>query len=318
MHFVIYLPSAFYAAIAATIVETLQAVNDVRGEQLFSFEFVSLDTRPISKSGIRFRSKARPSRRIDVLVLLAGLKTDLQDTLRLLRREAERAVPLIRLAQKQDAIIASTCGAAYMLAEAGILDGKRATISWWLKREAQQRFPHVRWEPSRLIVRQGRIYTSGAGFSGLDLLTTLLIDLGYKEEERQVRKLMVLPPSRRLQSPYEIPALEDAQPFAQELSRLSTHHLRELGLEFLAERLKVSPRTLARRFFNELRISPGKWIQERRLEAARALLESTRLSIAEVCRRVGYEDLASFSRLFSKSTGMPPGEFRKHLQTEHS
>jgi transcriptional regulator GlxA family with amidase domain len=316
MHFVIYLPSAFYAAIAATIIETLQAVNDVRGEQLFSFEFVSPEARPVSKSGIAFQSKVRASRRIDVLLLLAGLRVDLEDTLRLLSRETDRVMPLIRLAQKQGAVIASTCGAAYMLAAAGALDGKRATISWWLKREAQRRFPQVRWEPSRLVVRQGRIYTSGAGFSGLDLLMTLLVDLGYKEEERQVRKLMVLPPLRRLQTPYEIPAIEAANPFEQKLSRLSAHHLRELNLGFLAERLGMSPRTLARMFLKELGSSPGKWIQERRIEAARALLEGTRFSIAEVCHRVGYEDLASFSRLFSKSTGMPPGEFRKHLRTD--
>jgi transcriptional regulator GlxA family with amidase domain len=128
---------------------------------------------------------------MNVLIVLAGMGAEMSETLRLLDEESRHTTPLIRLAQKQGALIASTCGAAYLLAASGLLDGKRSTISWWLKKEASRRFPQVRWEPSRMIVRPGRIYTSGAAFSGLELITTLLIDLGFTKEERQVRKLMV-------------------------------------------------------------------------------------------------------------------------------
>jgi transcriptional regulator GlxA family with amidase domain len=188
-----------------------------------------------------------------------------------------------------------------------LLDGKRSTISWWLKKEAGRRFPQVRWEPSRLIIRQGRIYTSGAAFSGLELITTLLVDLGFGKEERQVRKLMVLPPSRQFQSPYEMPVSEPLDAFEKKLNALSKENLPRLNIELFAQQLGMSPRTLSRRFFDELQTSPGKWIQQKRLETARTLLEVTRLSISEVCYRVGYQDLASFSRLFAKTTGMPPG-----------
>jgi transcriptional regulator GlxA family with amidase domain len=314
MHVVVYLPSAFYSAIASTVVETLQAVNDVHGSPLFSFEFVAKHPRAVSKSGISFPAKTRPSKKMDVLILLAGLRPEIAETLRLLDEESEHTKPLIRLAQRQGAVIASTCGAAYLLAASGLLDGKRSTISWWLKKEAGRRFPKVRWEPSRLIIRQGRIYTSGAAFSGLELITTLLIDLGFAKEERQVRKLMVLPPSRQFQSPYEMPVPEPVDAFEKKLNALSKENLPRLNIEFLAERFGMSPRTLSRRFFAELQTSPGKWIQQKRLETARTLLEITRLSISEVCYRVGYQDLASFGRLFAKTTGMPPGEFRKEIQ----
>jgi transcriptional regulator GlxA family with amidase domain len=176
-----------------------------------------------------------------------------------------------------------------------------------LKKEASRRFPKVRWEPSRLIIRQGRVYTSGAAFSGLELITALLVDLGFAKEERQVRKLMVLPPSREFQSPYEIPFVEDMDPFAKKLHKLAKENIQELNLEFLARHLGTSPRTLSRRFSDEFQTSPGKWIQERRLELARTLLEASKLSISEVCYRVGYQDLASFSRLFARTTGMAPG-----------
>jgi transcriptional regulator GlxA family with amidase domain len=314
MHVVVYLPSAFYSAIASTVVETLQAVNDVHGAALFSFEFVAKHPRAVSKSGISFPAKIRPSKKMDVLILLAGLRPEISETLRLLDEESEHTKPLIRLAQRQGAVIASTCGAAYLLAASGLLDGKRSTISWWLKKEAGRRFPKVRWEPSRLIIRQGRIYTSGAAFSGLELITTLLIDLGFAKEERQVRKLMVLPPSRQFQSPYEMPVPEPVDAFEKKLNALSKENLPRLNIDFLAERFGMSPRTLSRRFFDEFQTSPGKWIRQKRLGTARTLLEVTKLSISEVCYRVGYQDLASFSRLFAKTTGMPPGEFRKEIQ----
>jgi len=82
---------------------------------------------------------------MDVLILLAGMRAEMSETLRLLDEESKHATPLIRLAQKQGTVIPTTCGAAYLLAASGLLDGKGSTISWWLKKEANRRFPQVRW-----------------------------------------------------------------------------------------------------------------------------------------------------------------------------
>lgn len=317
LHVVIWLPSNFYSAVVSTLVEMFQLVNDVCRSQVLSCEFVSRSAPSASSTGISFPTKAQPSRKMDVLILIAMPGVEIPELLRSLDGESEHSKPLIALAQQQDAIIAAHCGACYLLATSGLLDGKRATISWWLKNEASRRFPQVRWDASRLLIRQDRLYTCGGGFSGLELARALLIDLGFEKEERIIRKLLVLPPPRKFQSPYEFPLdkiSNDASPFENKLRELSNDKMSEIDLKFLATELAMSSRTLSRRFFDELQTTPGKWIQERRLELARSMLEETKLSVSEICYRVGYQDVASFSRLFSKTTGMAPGEFRKQVR----
>jgi AraC family transcriptional activator FtrA len=89
--------------------------------------------------------------------------------------------------------------------------------------------------------------------------------------------------------------------------------MKKLSVPFLAAGLGLSPRTMARMFLKELKTSPGRWIQEVRLRRARHLLETTNLNISEVCYAVGYEDVASFGRLFARAIGLSPKEFRRHL-----
>jgi transcriptional regulator GlxA family with amidase domain len=254
---------------------------------------------------------------MDCLIVLGVPGMDPHAVTDALSVEARHVRPLIALARRQGARIAATCAGGYLLADSGILDGKRATISWWLKDEVARLFPRVRWEPSRLLVRQGRIYTTGAGFSGLELITTLLVDLGFPDQERRVRKLMVLPPPREFQSPYEFPmsdVVPQVEPFEGRLNEIAKKNIRYLSLTLLAQELGMSARTLTRRFHEKLDFTPGKWIQAKRLEMARLLLEDTRLKLAEVCYRVGYQDVPSFCRLFAKTTGMAPGEFRKQIR----
>ena len=142
MHIAVYLPTAFYSAIASTIVETLQAVNDVSRSQVLSFEFVSRQARAVSKSGIAYPAKTKPSRKMDVLFLLAGAGPEISQTLQLLDEETKQVMPLITRAHRQGAIIAATCGAAYLLAGSGLLDGKRSTVLYL------RRVPYRRHTPS--------------------------------------------------------------------------------------------------------------------------------------------------------------------------
>ncbi|MES1249649.1 MAG: helix-turn-helix domain-containing protein [Chitinophaga rupis] len=313
MRVVIYLPPNFYSAVASSIVETLQTVNDISGSQTFTTEFVSQASNPTSRSGILFPAKRRPSGKIDLLILLSGINPETKQLPEILQLEKKFVAPLVKKAVQQDAIIAGTCGASLLLASLGLLDGKRSTIAWWAQQEAIRLFPKVRWEPSKMVIRQGRIYTSGAVYAGIDLLSALLVDLGLAKEEKIVRKLLAIPSLREFQTPYEMILAEiPLTPFEEKLSRIiSDVGLENLTIERVGQRLSMTYRTLSRKFTSELFTSPGKWLQNRRLDAAKKLLEETALSVSEICYHVGYQDLASFSRLFLKTTGMTPGEFRR-------
>jgi AraC family transcriptional regulator, transcriptional activator FtrA len=314
IHVAIWLPETFYAAVAATLAEIFELVNTLRREQVFSFEFVARGGHATATSGVSFAAREKPSRTPDILILLAVPGMERIALLADLDAESRIASPFIARAQQSRAIIAAHCSASYFLARAGILDGKAATVSWWLKDDVGRLFPKVRWDASRLLVRDGRLYTCGGGFSGLELAKALLKDLGFQAEERWVRKLLVLPPSRHLQTPYEI-SLDEFAPQAaslrERLDALPLDDIASLDLTALASRLMLSPRTMARRFADEIGFSPGQWLKDRRLAIARTLLEQTDMSVAEICHRVGYEDEASFNRLFSRTTGMPPGAYRR-------
>jgi transcriptional regulator GlxA family with amidase domain len=313
MHFGLFLPHTFYSGVASAIAEILQLVRQVDPGSDITWEYLSPRRRAVSKIGTIFPARRVPSRKLDVLILHAGAAPEIPETMELLAKQSRQARPYLARAARDGAIIAGTCSAAYFMADCGILDGRRATVTWWLKDEMKQRFPAVKWEPSRLVTRAGRYYTSGAGFAGLELLSALLCDLGFAAQERRVRRLLVLPPSRGSQTPYEPRAVTSRDPFQVKLQRIAQQEIETLTVSVLTRALGVSLRTLARHFGKRLHTTPHKWIQQQRIETAKEMLHATSLTVGEIGHRVGYQDLPSFTRVFTRTVGMPPGEYRRQL-----
>lgn len=312
MNIVVYLPPNFYSAIASSIAETLQAVNEIHGSNIFVTSFVSKN-KAVSRSGIIFPAKKQFLGKIDVLIILSGISLETKYIAAIIEKESRFAGFLVSQAVEHGAIIAGTCGASLLLAHLGMLNGKRATVAWWVKKEAMRLYPKVKWDSSRMVIYEDGIYTSGAVYAGIDLLSVLLVDLGFGKEEKQVSQLMAIPSIREFQTPYEMIIAEiNPPPFEEKLNKIIQETgLVKLTIEVICSNLAMSYRTLSRKFISELFISPGKWLQHQRLEAAKLLLKETQWSIGEICYQVGYLDLPSFSRLFLKKTGLTPNEFRR-------
>lgn len=221
--------------------------------------------------------------------------------------------PWLHEQHERGAIIAGVCAGAALVAEAGLLDGRPATTHWGVVDACRRRYPRVRWLPERFITESDRILCSGGVYASVDLSLYLVEKFcGHKLAMETARALLLETP-RTWQSGYaaEPPeaAHEDARirGIQEWLFRNFTGAIR---VETLAEQTGMSPRTFARRFKVATGETPVSYLHRLRINAARHLLENDLKSIQEVCRAVGYDDLAFFRRLFKRYTGTSPREYR--------
>ncbi|WP_432107062.1 GlxA family transcriptional regulator [Streptomyces sp. AA1529] len=220
----------------------------------------------------------------------------------------------LRAAHRRGARIVAICTGAFVLAQAGLLDGRRATTHWRHTTQLAATFPQVHLEQDVLFVDHGDVATSAGTGAGIDLCLHLVrCDHGAAYAARIARN-MVLPPHRegsQLQyavQPAPAKADESLAPLLEwATSRLDTR----LTLDRLAERAGLSSRTLARRFTEQLGTSPGQWLLDQRIDAARVLLEQTDLPVEAVAARVGLASAVNLRRRFRAHLGTTPGAYRR-------
>lgn len=238
----------------------------------------------------------------DISVALAGLEEEKT----LIRRAAEQRK------------VASICGGSLLLAETGILDGRQATTAWALAGEMARRYPQVDVVPDAVLVRDGEIVTCGAFTAYGDLALQLIRDCVGTSLARAVGRFSLIDHSPRSQAPYLDHRFSHRrrESFARAVSTWFEKHLAErYRLDVLADAFNLSSRTLLRRFRAETGRSPLDLLHDLRVERAKLLLETTTLSVAQVASEVGYLDVATFSRLFTRRTHLTPAAFRKRFQT---
>lgn len=209
--------------------------------------------------------------------------------------------------------VVSNCTGAYFLAEAGLLNGRKATTHWAHAERFRNRYPLVNLVPEQLITTDGRIFCSGGGTAWFDMglyLIELYID---HETAIETAKAMVIDAGRDSQLSYF--ALhqnkyhnDDAIRSIQEW--IDEHYAEDFSLAWLAEEKAMSPRTLIRRFKSATGESPLAYLQTVRIEMAKRLLETSKQTIAEITQNIGYEDVSSFSKMFKRKVGLSPREYR--------
>ena len=214
--------------------------------------------------------------------------------------------------------VASVCVGAFLLGEADLLDGRRATTSWLFAEQLRRRYGRATVDADLMIASDG-VVTTTAAFSAVHDLALRIIQTHASEDlARQVARLALVADNRNSQAPYVDETLLEpgADTFARPVKRWLVERLiQPYDLAALARAFHVSTRTMLRRFGNETGQSPLDFLQQARVDAAKRLLESPDHTVTSAMEHVGYTDQASFRRLFTTRVGMTPAAYRRQFRT---
>lgn len=259
------------------------------------------------------------SRRSDVdlrgveLVIVPGLGTPTAEELeRKLKSPAcRRARDMLAQAFGRGAALAASCASTFLLADTGLLDGRRATTTWWLAPLFRQRYPAVELVPEQIVVADWPIATGGAALAQMDLMLAIVSRFAGPGLAQACANYLLLE-ERRSQAPFMaisyLAGQDERIARAEQWVRANIE--RDFAIEELAAAVALAPRTFARRMAATCGVSPIQFVQRIRLETARFLLETTRLPLDEIARRVGYAEPSTLRRLIRRDTKHPPGHFR--------
>ena len=223
----------------------------------------------------------------------------------------------INKAQKKSRRIASICTGTFILAEAGLLDGRRATTHWFHARDLQARYPKVKMEEDRIFSIDGNVWSSAGMTAGIDLALAMAEeDLGPEITRSIAKKLVIY--HRRAGGQSQHSALLELEPKSDRIQTALDYAKKnlhtDLSVEQLAEAAHLSPRQFSRAFRAETGQSPAKAIENLRLEAARLMMEQTRHSIDVVARETGFADRRRMRQAFLRGFGQPPQAIRRNAR----
>ena len=225
-------------------------------------------------------------------------------------------VPWIRRQYEAGAHVASICTGAFLLAETGLLDGKSATFHWGFSGIFGQRYPRVHMELDRMFIDHGRLYCSAGVNAGLDLSLYLVEKFCGRPTAVQCAKTMILDMGRKTQTPYlcYLFSTEHGDPLVIEAQKwIEQRYNQPVDYDLLADELRLSRRSLERRFKQVTGVTPLGYQQQLRVETAKRHLEEGRLSFSEITYLVGYEDIPFFRKIFVRLTGLRPKDYQQRF-----
>ncbi len=305
-----------FASSVALTTDVLVTANTIAGAlgrttDVFRWRVVSLDGEPVKTSAggvLPVDGVARST--ADVIVVCGPGMADVRHVLGDVRASSS-LVGILRRA-RTDTILAASCSSTFLLAEAGVLDGLRATTSWWLAPTFRATYPKVSLLEGEMLVDAGRVVTAGAALAHTELVVHLVRRLAGASLAEACAKYLVVDDRRRGQSPFVIvehmarvdPAIEQAE------AAIRKNPVRPPSLAELARGAGMTPRTLSRRFVAATGFSPQRFVRRVRLELAAQLLRSTSDPVEVIAGRVGYDDDRAFRRAFQRELGESPARHR--------
>jgi transcriptional regulator GlxA family with amidase domain len=213
---------------------------------------------------------------------------------------------------------ASVCTGAYLLAEAGVLDGRRATTHWVSCADLAARYPDVEVDPDPIFIADGDVYTSAGVTSGMDLALALVEQDAGPEVALQTARMLVVyarRPGGQAQFSVQLShQMANREPVRELQAWIGEHLDEDLSVGALAARVHLSQRQFARVFARQLGTTPADYVEQARVERARSLLESGTATLDLVARRCGFAGAEVMRRAFQRRLGTSPSEYRKRFR----
>ncbi|HET6604600.1 MAG TPA: helix-turn-helix domain-containing protein [Xanthomonadaceae bacterium] len=273
-------------------------------------------TRVRTAVGVSVGEVGGPDPLPDVLLVPGLMHQDAGDLLRRLH-DYEAEIALLRALHLKGVRIVAACSGTVLLAASGLLDGREATTSWWLADAFRRAFPAVRLQADRMLVEHHDLVTAGAANAVMLLSMRVLAQATDEHLAQHTARMLMVDTGRQSQAPYVVQALVERprDSLTERVERFLQHELHgDLSVARVAEHCGTSERSLLRHFRATFGVSPLQHIQRLRVERAKALLETTHLSLDEIVGRCGYADPASFRKLFKRATALTPTDYRSRFR----
>src|SRR6202051_1541418 len=261
-----------------------------------------------SSSGIEMLARGlKPSGAITTLLVAGGEGVEAA-------ARCEKTLAFVRAIARRGVRLASVCSGAYILAEAGLLDGRRATSHWQRTRHFLKAYPNVKLEPDQIFVRDGNIWSSAGITAGIDLsLAMIAEDYGDEIAQQTARQLVLYHRRSGGQSQFSslLELKAPAGRFGALLAWAREHLHAPLTVEDLAEQAGMSSRHFTRAFIAETGTTPSKAVERLRIEVARQRVQSSSEAIELVAQSTGFRDPERMRRAFIRAFGQPPQSLRR-------
>jgi transcriptional regulator GlxA family with amidase domain len=280
-----------------------------------SIKTIAVTPGPVpSSSGVEMLARGlRPSAAISTLIVAGGSGVNAAS-------KCDKTLGFVRAMAKRGVRIASVCSGAFILAESGLLDGRRATTHWQRTRQFLSQYPKVKLEPDQIFVRDGDIWSSAGITAGIDLALALVAeDFGDEIAKKAARQLVLYHRRSGGQSQFSS-LLELKAPsgrFGPLLSWAREHLEAPLTVEALAEQAGMSTRHFARAFIAETGTTPSKAVERLRIEVARQRVQSSSEAIERVAETTGFRDPERMRRAFIRAFGQPPQSLRRAARASY-
>jgi transcriptional regulator GlxA family with amidase domain len=316
--------------LATGVTGPLEALNianiqaDLAGlppEQRFSWQVLSIDGKPVRSSAgfmIPVDGDDCHARDADIIIIPGFNHRSGREVSNFVSNMPDGYITWLKARHDEGKVLCAICSGTFVLAEAGLLDGRVATTSWWLTKAFRRRYPAVELQPREVVTDDGDILCGGSASSWMHVCLRLIHRYMNQEVANACARIMLVDVRNASQAPYlsaeHLTASRD-DVIDSAISYMREHLAEELTVSQLASMVAMSERTFIRRFREVAGMPPGHYLQRMRVDTAKRMLEQTDLPLEQIIDTIGYADVSSFRRLFKKEVAVSPGEFRARFRS---